>query len=188
MDDDGGIGAKTRDGTNQTHHIAACWVRTALRMGAVGFDAIKHLVLCWGGADPSHARLKTSLGPSPDQWYVGASRPHVAGECTWKRRQIGGNVMHAVTRFYSGPGAKELFDLLAERKDDVEAAMRKTQGFVSYTLVATDDGGISVTVCQDKAGTDDSLRRAREWIQTNAAKTSVSPPAVSEGKVILNLS
>ena len=32
MDDDGGIGAKTRDGTNQTHHIAACWVRTALRM------------------------------------------------------------------------------------------------------------------------------------------------------------
>ena len=34
MDDDGGIGAKTRDGTNQTHHIAACWVRTALRMGA----------------------------------------------------------------------------------------------------------------------------------------------------------
>jgi hypothetical protein len=96
--------------------------------------------------------------------------------------------MHAVTRFYSGPGAKELFDLLAERKDDVEATMRQTQGFVSYTLVATDDGGMSVTVCQDKAGTDDSLRRAREWIQTNAQKTHVGPPAVSEGEVILNLS
>jgi hypothetical protein len=55
--------------------------------------------------------------------------------------------MHAVTRFYSGPGAKELFDLLAERKQDVESAMRETHGFVAYTLVATEDGGMSVTVC-----------------------------------------
>ena len=52
--------------------------------------------------------------------------------------------MHAVTRFYSGPGAKELFDLLAERKEDVESAMRETHGFVAYTLVATEDGGMSV--------------------------------------------
>ena len=96
--------------------------------------------------------------------------------------------MHAVTRFYSGPGAKELFDLLAERKDDVESAMRETHGFVSYTLVATEDGGMSMAVCRDKAGTDDSLKRARAWIETNAPKIHVSPPAVSEGDVILNLS
>ena len=95
--------------------------------------------------------------------------------------------MHAVTRFYSGPGARELFDLLAERKDDVEAAMRETKGFVAYTLVATEDGGMSVTVCDDKAGTDDSLKRARAWIEKNARKLHVSPPAVSEGDVILQL-
>ena len=95
--------------------------------------------------------------------------------------------MHAVTRFYSGPGARELFDLLAERKNDVEAAIRETKGFVAYTLVATGDGGMSVTVCQDKAGTDDSLERARAWIETNAPKLHVSPPAVSEGDVILQL-
>lgn len=96
--------------------------------------------------------------------------------------------MHAVTRFYSGPGAKELFDLLAERKEDVESAMRETHGFVAYTLVATEDGGMSVTVCNDKAGTDDSLKQARAWIEKNAPKIHVSPPAVSEGDVILNLS
>jgi len=95
--------------------------------------------------------------------------------------------MHAVTRFYSGPGARELFDLLAERKDDVEAAMRETHGFVAYTLVATDDGGMSVTVCKDSDGTDDSLERARAWIEKNAPKLHVSPPAVSEGDVILQL-
>ena len=95
--------------------------------------------------------------------------------------------MHAVTRFYSGPGARELFDLLAERKNDVEAAMRETQGFVAYTLIATEDGGMSMTVCNDKAGTDDSLERARGWIEKNAPKLNVSPPAVSEGEVILQL-
>ena len=61
-------------------------------------------------------------------------------------------------------------------------------GFVSYTLVQTADGGISVTVCQDKAGADESLQRAREWIQANAAGTGVGAPAVSEGSVILQLS
>ena len=96
--------------------------------------------------------------------------------------------MHAVVRSYSGTGAKELFDLLAQRKADVEALIRSVTGFVSYTLVQTADGGISVTVCQDKAGADESLQRAREWIQANAAGTGVGAPAVSEGSVILQLS
>ena len=96
--------------------------------------------------------------------------------------------MHAVVRSYSGTGAKELFDLLTQRKADVEALIREVTGFVAYTLVQTADGGISVTVCQDKAGADESLQRAREWIQANAAGTGVGAPAVSEGSVILQLS
>ena len=84
-------------------------------------------------------------------------------------------MIHAVVRSYSGAGAKELFDLLARRKEDVEALIRGVTGFVAYTLVQTPDGGISVTVCQDKAGTDESLQRAREWIQANASETGVSP-------------
>jgi hypothetical protein len=100
----------------------------------------------------------------------------------------GGSTMHAVVRSYSGAGAKELFDLLTQRKADVEALIRGVTGFVAYTLVQTADGGISVTVCQDKAGADESLQRAREWIQANAAGTGVGAPAVSEGSVILQLS
>lgn len=96
--------------------------------------------------------------------------------------------MHAVVRSYSGGGGKELFDLLATRKADVEALMRKITGFVAYTLVQTSDGGFSVTVCQDKAGTDESVRQAREWVQANASGMGASPPSVSEGSVILQLS
>ena len=96
--------------------------------------------------------------------------------------------MHAVVRSYSGPGAKELFDRLAEKKADVESVIRAVSGFVSYSLIRTDAGGISVTVCKDKSGTDESLRAAREWIQKNASDIQAAPPSVSEGAVILQLS
>jgi hypothetical protein len=96
--------------------------------------------------------------------------------------------MHAVVRSYSGSGAKALFDLLEERKAEVENIIRSVTGFVGYSLIRTDDGGISVTVCQDKAGADESLQVARDWIQENASDLSASPPSVSEGSIILHLS
>lgn len=95
--------------------------------------------------------------------------------------------MHGVVRSYSGPGAKELFDMLEERKGEVESLIRPVPGLVSYALVRTGDGGITVTVCQDKAGTDESLRLARDWIQENAADLGTSPPTVSEGPVVVSV-
>lgn len=96
--------------------------------------------------------------------------------------------MHAVVRNYSGPGAKELFDLLEERKAEVESIMRPVTGLVTYSMIRTDDGGVTVTVCQDKAGTDESIRVAREWIQENASDMGSSPPAVSEGPTMVQIS
>jgi hypothetical protein len=49
-------------------------------------------------------------------------------------------------------------------------------GLVSKFLVRTRDGGISVTVCQDKAGTDDSLQKAKDWIGTNGLNIGASAP------------
>ena len=95
--------------------------------------------------------------------------------------------MHAVVRTYSGAGSKQLFDLLTERKAEVETILRSVPGLVSYTMARSGDGGVTVTVCQDKAGTDESLRVAREWIQKNASATGASPPAVSEGTVVLQI-
>ncbi len=96
--------------------------------------------------------------------------------------------MYAVVRSYSGKGAKELFDLLEQRKSEVEDLIRSVSGFTAYTLIRTESGGITVTVCRDKAGTDESLKIAKEWIQENASGTGVSPPTISEGKVVLQLS
>ena len=96
--------------------------------------------------------------------------------------------MHAVVRTYSGQGAKELFDLLEERKSEVEDIIRSVSGFQAYTLIRSDEGGVTVTVCDDKAGTDQSLQVVRDWIQENASDLGTSPPNVSEGRVVLHVS
>lgn len=95
--------------------------------------------------------------------------------------------MDVVVRTYSGKGAKELFDVLEKRKADVESIMRSVKGFMSYTLARSGDGGYSVTVCQDKAGIDESVQKAKEWVAKNAGSTGVGAPKVSDGEVIIHL-
>lgn len=95
--------------------------------------------------------------------------------------------MYAVVRTYTGHGAKALFDLLEQRKEEVESIIRSVSGFQSYALIKSDDGGATVTVCQDKAGTDASLQIARDWILKNASDLGTSPPVVTEGSVVLHL-
>jgi hypothetical protein len=95
--------------------------------------------------------------------------------------------MYAVVRNYTGAGADKLFAILEQRSADVEAAIREVPGLTSYTLLRSGDGGLSVTVCQDKAGADASMKIAREWVQKNAAEADASPPTVMEGSVILQI-
>jgi hypothetical protein len=95
--------------------------------------------------------------------------------------------MYAVVRTYSGQGASELFDLLAQREEDVKALISGVPGFVTYAAVRSGDGGVTVTVCEDKAGTDESSRRAAEWVKGNVSAT-VEPPAITEGNTVLQFS
>ncbi len=95
--------------------------------------------------------------------------------------------MHAVVRSYLGAGAKELFDLLEEERPEVEKLIRSVKGFNNYLLMRTAEASVTVAVCQDKSGTDESVKIAREWIQKNAANLKTSPPTVSEGKVAFQL-
>jgi hypothetical protein len=92
--------------------------------------------------------------------------------------------MYTVVRTYSGQGAAELFDLLGQREEDVKALMTGVPGFVSYTAVRSGESGVAVTVCQDKAGTDESSRRAAQWVEQNVSAT-VDPPAITEGDAVL---
>jgi hypothetical protein len=92
--------------------------------------------------------------------------------------------MYVVVRGYSEQGASALFDLLGQREEDVKALISGVPGFVSYAAFRSGDGGMTVTICQDKAGTDESSRRAAEWVRENVS-TTVDPPAVTQGSTVL---
>lgn len=88
--------------------------------------------------------------------------------------------MHTVIRSYTGQGADELFTHLEASESDVRDLIGGVPGFISYTAFRTGDGGVTVTACQDKAGTDESSRRAAGYVKDTVAAT-VDPPTVVEG-------
>ena len=92
--------------------------------------------------------------------------------------------MYAVVRTYSGQGSSELFDLMEQRADEVKALITGVPGFVTYAAVRSGDGGVTVTVCDEKAGTDESSRLAAEWVKENVSAT-IDPPAITEGETVL---
>ena len=77
--------------------------------------------------------------------------------------------MYTVVRPYFGKGAKELFDVLEKNTTDVEKTLR------------------SVTVCNDKTGTDENLEKARDWIREERRRQWRAAPKVSEGSVVFDL-
>jgi hypothetical protein len=93
--------------------------------------------------------------------------------------------MYVTIRTYSGQGASELFDALAERNEDVKTLISTVPGFLSYEAFRNNGGGQTVTVAEDKAGTDESSRRAAEWVKENIGVT-VDAPTVTEGSTVLH--
>ena len=91
--------------------------------------------------------------------------------------------MHAVVRSYSGQGASELFDQLEQRNEEVKDLIGGVPGFVSYTAFRSSEGGVTVTVCQDKTGTDESSRRAAEWVKENISAMA-NRPVITEGGTV----
>ena len=58
-------------------------------------------------------------------------------------------------------------------------------GFIAYYWIDAGDGVMaSLSVFDDKAGADESVRLAHEWVQANAAALIPNPPQVTEGLVV----
>ena len=95
--------------------------------------------------------------------------------------------MYGVMRSYSGEGAKKLAALLDERKAEVEKVIRGVPGLISWGLMQTPDGCTTFTLCKDKAGADQSVTIARDWIKQNASGISAPAPTVTEGPVSMRV-
>jgi len=92
--------------------------------------------------------------------------------------------MHAVVRMYSGQGASEVFDLVARSNPELKELFGSIAGFVSYTAVRNGDGGMTLTVCEDEAGTAESSRRAAGFIKERLTEP-VKPTQIIEGSTVL---
>lgn len=93
--------------------------------------------------------------------------------------------MHLVIRRYQiDPGALEEAVQLAEQ--GFVPIIKGAPGFVSYTLGTTDDGRlITVSTFQDRAGADQSVQLARQWIGQNLSTLLPDPPEILGGEVLV---
>jgi hypothetical protein len=91
--------------------------------------------------------------------------------------------MYGVVRRYQ---AAAVLDAIVPRKAEVEEILRGVPGFVAYYAIRSGDGGATVTFCPELAGTQESTRRAAEWVRANVPAVVGSPPDVIEGSVTLN--
>ncbi len=94
--------------------------------------------------------------------------------------------MYASVRRYAGsdPG---LFDEVASQRQDLEATMCRAPGFRAWYLVRIGDGMMTITLCDEQAGADESVRLAAGWIRDNMPQLAPNPPEVSNGEVTLQL-
>ncbi len=91
--------------------------------------------------------------------------------------------MYATVRSYADP---DLAAALAARADEIRGVIRAVPGFHAYYLVAADSGTVSVTVCDDQAGAEESNRVASDWLKTNMPELGGATPGVSAGEVLID--
>jgi hypothetical protein len=93
--------------------------------------------------------------------------------------------MYAVVRRYTA--ANDLTNLIAEKRSSLEQAMKGLPGFVAYYLVHEGDALATITICQDRAGAEESIQRAADWVKQNLpADSGLSAPEITQGNVLVS--
>ena len=91
--------------------------------------------------------------------------------------------MYAAVRVYEGITD----DAEAGRRvrEDFLPLLDHVKGFIAYYWIDAGGGAMaSLSVFEDKAGADESVRVAHQWVQENAAALIPNPPQVTEGVVV----
>ena len=94
--------------------------------------------------------------------------------------------MYASIRRYTGADPR-LWDQIQQQRFSLEAAFRQVPGFRSWSLVRTGGGLTTVTLCDDQAGAEESVRVAARWIQEHMPDLIAGQPEVATGEVALQL-
>jgi hypothetical protein len=90
--------------------------------------------------------------------------------------------VHTVIRRYQGD-PKALAELARKVGDSAHDLITTIPGFVGYALADDGKGAVlTVGTFDDKAGADESTRRAAAWVREHAADLRLNAPSVMEGE------
>jgi hypothetical protein len=88
--------------------------------------------------------------------------------------------MYASIRQYRSTDVGEV----ARRAADFVPIVRQVPGFSAWYVVDGGDGTlITVTLCEDQAGVEESVRLAADWVRENIADLIEGSPTVTNGEV-----
>lgn len=93
--------------------------------------------------------------------------------------------MYVVVRRYTGAAA--LVDAMVPRAQEIRDLISSVPGFRAYYAVDGGNGTVAtITICDSKEGTDESIRRAADWVRQNVTGASMSPPEITEGEAYID--
>jgi len=76
---------------------------------------------------------------------------------------------------------------MIKSQPEITELLTSIPGFKAYYALRTGEGVVAtITVCDDKAGVDESINRASGWVRANMDGASVSAPEITEGETFLN--
>lgn len=91
--------------------------------------------------------------------------------------------MYAAVRRYEGVADPDEAARLVD--ESFVPLLRDVAGFIAYYWLDAGDGVMaSLSVYEDQAGADESVRIAQDWVRENAATLLPNPPRVTEGLVV----
>jgi hypothetical protein len=92
--------------------------------------------------------------------------------------------MHASIRQYRSSDVAEVGRRANDQSSGFPPVARQIKGFQAWYLIDGGDGtATTVTICDDEAGVNESVEKAREWVGANAAELIEGSPNVTNGKV-----
>lgn len=93
--------------------------------------------------------------------------------------------MYASIRKYIG--APALADELVKHQDEIKSVLRPLPGFHAFYMIKTGDGVVSMTICEERSGAEESNRVAATWLKDKLPTFANRAPEITTGEVRIHL-
>jgi len=91
----------------------------------------------------------------------------------------------SIRKYNSAP---TLADELSKKQDEIKTALKVISGFHAYYLMKTGDGAVSVTLCENRNGAEESNRVEATWLKDKFPTFASRPPEITIGELRVELS